>query len=358
MKKLFVLATAVIALAACSKVENVETPDKAVSFQVANYTVGTKADTHGHTSLHDEGYDTFTTSGYFYTPGKSVQDFMINEEVAYDGSSIWAPSSRTYYWPKTGYINFFAYAGTKTLVIAENDIQSSGDLTIATNDNILVADGAYHYSNNDQAEHKLDGVTEGVPMIFRHMLAKVKFDVVLDATEVTGTDEEKAKHHWDVTLNSASLKYINQGSLDVSFTDPGSTQNAKGTAAWTPSTGTNTLSKVTAAVTLSQNGGTKTTNPVEFIAESTVLPQTLGDAVTFEMNYDLSYSYNGGTAIEEVVPVANKKLTVYAPAITEWKMNTIYTYHITIKVGANDNKVYFDPAVEAWAEVENSEAVI
>ena len=356
MKKLFVLATAVLALAACSKVENVETPDKAVSFQVANYTVGTKADAHGHTSLHEEGYDTFTTSGYFYTPGKSVQDFMIDEDVAYDGSSIWAPSSRTYYWPKTGYINFFAYAGSKTLVIAENDIQSSGDLTIATNDNILVADGAYHYSDNDQAEHKLDGVTEGVPMIFRHMLAKVKFDVVLDASEVTGTDA--AKHHWDVTLNSASLNYINQGSLDVSFTDPGSTQNAKGTAVWTPSTGTNTLSKVTAAVTLSQNGGTKTATPVVFIAESAVLPQTLGDAVTFEMNYDLSYSYDGSTPIEEVVPVENKKLTVYAPAITEWAMNTIYTYHITIKVGASDNKIYFDPAVEAWAEVENDEAVI
>ena len=357
MKKLFIFAVAAITvMAACTKVENVATPDKAISFQVANYTVGTKADAHGHTSLKDEGYTNFKTSGYFYTTGKPVQEFMIDENVAYDGSSIWAPSSRTYYWPKTGYINFFAYAGTKDLVIAENDIHSSGNLDIAISDNILVADGAYRYSDNDQAEHKLDGVTEGVPMIFRHMLAKVKFDVVLDASEVTGTDA--AKHHWDVTLNSASLNYINQGSLAVSFTDPGSTNNAKGTAAWTPSTGTHTLNKVTSAVTLSQNGGTKTDTPVEFIAESTVLPQALGDAVTFEMNYDLSYSYDGSTPIEEVVPVENKKLTVYAPAITEWKMNTIYTYHITIKVGASDNKIYFDPAVEAWAKVENSEAVI
>ena len=356
MKKLFVIAAAVIALAACTKTENVNTPEKAVSFQVANYTVGTKADAHGHTSLKDEGYTTFKTSGYFYTPGKSVQDFMIDEDVTYDGSKIWAPSSRTYYWPKTGYINFFSYAGTQTLVIAENDIHSSGNLTIATTDNILVADGAYRYSDNDQAEHKLDGVTEGVPMIFRHMLAKVKFDVVLDATEVTGTDA--AKHHWDVTLNSASLNYINQGSLAVSFTDPGSTNNAQGSAVWTPSTGTNTLSKVTSTVNLSQDGGTKTATPVVFIAESTVLPQTLGDDVTFEMNYDLSYSYDNGTPIEEVVPVESKKLTVYAPAIAEWNMNTIYTYHITIKVGASDNKIYFDPAVEAWAEVENSEAVI
>ena len=75
MKKLFVIATAaVVALAACTKVDTVDTSqDQAITFQVANYNIATKAPT----SLITEGFNTFTTYAW-YTPatGTANQAFM------------------------------------------------------------------------------------------------------------------------------------------------------------------------------------------------------------------------------------------------------------------------------------------
>ena len=77
-----------------------------------------------------------------------------------------------------------------------------------------------------------------------------------------------------------------------------------------------------------------------------MIPHTLGDNVTFSMSYKLAYSYDGGTPIQENVTVSNVKLTEFAPSISAWAMNTIYTYHVIIR----PNKVVlFDPAVETWA---------
>ena len=361
MKKLFIIATAVLATVACSKTEVLNNePDQAISFQIANYAGQTKADTHGHTSLIDEGFESFTTNAYFYTPGKSVQAFMEDETIEWvSASNEWKPASHEYYWPKTGYVNFFSYAGTVNPTAKAEGSFTYTDveikpLTVSPAEpasNILIADAAYGYSSNtNPAEHGLNSVTKGVPTLFRHMLAKVEFDVIVDATAITDN-----KYEYTATINSASVSYRNIGSLAVSFSAPSpmsAQTKAWDSAVWTPKDEANVnLTKVATAVAPVATGGSKTATPVTLIEESVVLPQTLATTgVTFTMNYDFTYTYDGGTPITETVPVAVTPLTTLAPSITAWNMNTVYKYHIIIKP---NEPVRFDPAVEAWAVVES-----
>ena len=364
MKKLFIIATAVLATVACSKTEVLNNePDQAISFQIANYAGQTKA---GETSLITEGFNNFKTWAWYTSSTASNQAFMAPATVTWDpGNTQWAPSDHVYYWPKTGYINFFSFAGKHLPDAVELNGSSQAEahyttaITVATNDNILIADGAYGFFNNDAAQYKLDGVTKGVPTLFRHMLSRVKFDVKVDASDATDPLD-----YWKVTITSASatVTYCNQGTLEVGFpstptitlgsdnkpTTAGTTLQYT-SAVWTPGSTTNTLTN-SGNIEFEVNGG-DTSSVEELIADNVVMPQTLATTgVTVALTYTLEHKYNGVATVSEVVPIAATSLTAFSPSIATWAPNTIYTYHIIIKPAA-DNKILFDPAVEAWAEI-------
>ena len=364
MKKLFIIAAAVLATVACSKTEVLNNePDQAIAFQIANYAGQTKA---GETSLKDEGFEAFKTWAWYTSSTATNQAFMTPATVEWNGTDkVWAPTDHVYYWPKTGYINFFSFAGDyyPNTVALNGSAQAEAtyaETTIATDDNILVADGAYGFFNNDAPVYKLDGVTKGVPTLFRHMLSRVKFDVKVDATDVDDT-----KNHWKVTVTSATVSYRNKGTLAVGFpATPAISLGAdnKPTTAgktlkytshtWTPSAVANVnLSKVAGDVIVETDGNAASAAK-ELVADSVVMPQTLATTnVTVALTYTLEHTYDGGTPISEVVPIAATALTSFTPSIAAWDPNTVYTYHIVIKPAA-DNKILFDPAVEAWAEVD------
>jgi len=362
MKKLFIIATAVLATVACSKTEVLNNePDQAISFQIANYAGQTKA---GETSLITEGFNNFKTWAWYTSSTASNQAFMAPATVTWDpGNTQWAPSDHVYYWPKTGYINFFSFAGnfypsTVALDGESKAVATYAENTIATNSNILVADGAYGFFNNDAPVYKLDGVTKGVPTLFRHMLSRVKFDVKVDATDV-----DDVKNHWKVTVTSATVSYRNKGTLVVNFpATPAITLGAdnKPTTAgqtlkytsetWTPASAANATLTNAADVIVETDGHAASAAKI-LIADSVVMPQTIATTgVTVALTYTLEHTYEGGTPIVEVVPISAKALTDFTPSITAWDPNTVYTYHIVIKPAAN-KKILFDPAVETWAEI-------
>ena len=365
MRKYMILAAvALVASAACTQVENtVAVPDQAISFQVANYAgQTTKA---GETSLLTEGFNDFKTYAWYTSSTATNQEFMAPATVTWDSSNTqWAPSDRTYFWPKTGYINFFSFAGdfypsTVALNGSAQAVATYAENTIATDSNILVADGAYGFFNNDAAQYKLDGVTKGVPTLFRHMLSRVKFDVKVDATDVDDT-----KNHWKVTVTSATVSYRNKGTLVVNFPSTPSitlgTDN-KPTAAgttlkytsetWTPASAANVTLTNAGNVVVETDGHADSAAEV-LIADSVVMPQTIATTgVTIAFTYTLEHEYDGTPTVSEVVPIAATALTDFTPSSAAWDPNTIYTYHIVIKPAA-DNKILFDPAVETWAEID------
>jgi len=369
MKKYFIFAAAaLVALAACSKIETApETkPDVPVSFQVANYARQTKA---GETSLKDEGFTSFRTYAWFTSTTAADQEFMNYATVEYNNSDAWKPTDRTYYWPKTGYVNFFSFAGKHLPDAVDLDATSKAGkahyttaMTIATDDNILIADEAYGFNSNPTATYGLDNVEKGVPTLFRHMLSKVIFDIKVDATtDGDGTAITDSKNNWAIVVNSATVSYRNQGTLEVAFpatpaitlgadnkpTTAGGTQKYN-SAVWTPSDVENvTLSKVSTAVEANANGGSAS-EYVTMIAESVVMPQTIATTgVTLALNYTITHKYNNGTPVTETVPVAATALTTFTPTISAWAPNTIYKYHIIVKPNGS---VLFDPAVEVWAD--------
>ena len=188
------------------------------------------------------------------------------------------------------------------------------------------------------------------------MLSRVKFDINGDATEITDN-----KNKWSIVVNSATVSYRNQGTLEIAFpvapartfdsdghpTTAGTTEKYS-TQTWTPANVANaTLNKIATEVTTNADGGSAST-PVELIADSVVMPQTLATTnVTIALEYTITHTYNGGNPVVETVPISAKALASFTNAIDTWNPNTIYTYHITVKP---NGEILFDPAVEEWVE--------
>ena len=374
MKKYFIFAIAALAAsAACSNVETLDTPkDTLIGFNVVKYAAKTRA----YNSLLDEFYyqgadttmiESFTTNAWFHDGAAAYgpQQFMSDQTIAPDDASdpsYWSPSGRNYYWPKTGYINFFSYAGSPVPTAKAENSLTYANVSVVPGSNILVADAAYRYSaNNDPATYGQNSVTKGVPTLFRHILSRVKFDVVLDAKNGMANPDSLDK--WTVTITSASINVPQQGTIRLTFEDPGTTETVKfdTDSVWTGLGSRTDIDKVAGDVVLTAVGGKISDTTVvegsatgiaaELIAESSVIPHTIWvadtDSVTFTMNYTIAYQYDGGTAITEDVTVPATALKTFTPTITSWAMNTKYTYHIIIKP---NGAVLFDPAVETWVE--------
>ena len=112
MKKLTILAgIAVMALAACTKVAPVAENQKEITFQVANY-VQTKANVVYDTANEFGTYAWFTAVDNDPTDAVTYSDhvaFMVNEKVGFV-SSVWRTKVQTFYWPKTGTMDFISYS--------------------------------------------------------------------------------------------------------------------------------------------------------------------------------------------------------------------------------------------------------
>lgn len=394
MKKISILfaVAALVAGAACSKVETVGTADNngKISFQVANYVNQTKA-AGDPTSLASEGFYQFNTTAIFFPAEGDVQTFM--DKVAIfpwdnadtpakvtqgNGISSWAPE-RDYFWPKTGYINFYSYAGTKapaqTISTNKKTVTFAySDVEIAANDNLLVADAALRFNAN-QKKYKMDNVSEGVPTLFRHLLAQVKFTVKLKTADAN----KSANTIWKVTILNetgdnatkvSAIDFKKQGTLSLANEDALAADATLNTTlqAWTP-TGTGWTPK-SGATAETVKIMTAATTPAEIVLTLPVSTAEMIDAVpvayadfrsvmpqaTNGVNFNLYYKIeaqrpgeNGGdptTFMTEILSVTGKTLKDLVPTIENWQMNHRYTYNIIIDpVG---KKVLFDPAVEAW----------
>ena len=355
MKKIYILATvALVASAACTKIETAETPETGskIAFEVANY-MSTKAN---ETALQTEGYTSFNTYANFFPGTGATQVYMDNVAVNFTAGTpnVWAPA-RDYYWPKTGWINFYSYAGSQAPVITFNGDKTVAtaaytDKTIAATDNFLLADAALIQNQNRTDYTSVSGVTSGVPTLFRHQLARVKFDIKLATTD----EKKSSTTSFKVTvLNTgttlSNLKADSKGSLTltntVDATASAHTLAWSDVKVWTPSATpvVETMNFLTPALTLNVNS--TESSVADLLNERSVLPQTLDDDNVFTLTYQVETYYGSDPYMTEIITVTGK-LGTLVNSISAWNKNTKITYHIVIDpVG---NKVTFDPAVEEW----------
>ena len=405
MKKYFVFAAAaLVALAACSKVETDETPAKKISFNAALYTAQTKADPGTNHSLNEavadggEGVTAFKSKAFLHADagsGMTTQHMFgtTGETISYNsGVPEWAPANE-YFWPKaaSSYINFVSWYTTNDDFITPANVSetqmdwgtSGSPITITGTDNILFANEALGYKDNTNngTTYANDAVTSGVPTLFHHALAKIAFNVLVKtANTSTGTI-------WDVDVQSATLKVGNNGYLALINNAPAQSGTiTQSLSPWKVGTDYATGTEATSAIvgwarpasgaTTENVAGTvlnftnfapydndhKASASQVLIAERTVMPQFIGEAgtpsntygaVTFTITFKLSlfhanasHQKNGSAFSEEVITISETNLFDLVSTIGNWCMNTKYVYNITIDpVG---NKITFDPAVVDW----------
>lgn len=225
MKKLIVLFSAVAALAACSKnevVPAVSGENVEISYKVAPRT---KADPQtqefGKTNV-------FASWAYYLPSGKSWSANQTEAKIyiGKDGeegatisyvNNVWKDNTTSYYWPKGGFLTFFAYSlNSKSLTDksgtgrhfvcinhpAQYGIHGTLDLDSEPNTDFLVAEIASDKTANEEV-YKFNGV----PTLFKHKLSRVKFAVKKKADYANTT----------ITLNSITFKNLVYGMTYTQF---------------------------------------------------------------------------------------------------------------------------------------------
>ncbi len=355
MKKLrtiWLLTAAGLALAACSRVQ-MELPESEVSFQVAGLRpVSTKAP-----EDYRNQYASVPFGAYAWYKGENPADntaFMTNQEVAYDASgNRWAPAGTTYYWPKSGSLDFICYSPYSAAggpVVGENSIEYSGwDVSAHPFVDLLYADKAVGLSRNTTTY-----AYNGVPVLFRHALSRLRFTVRLAYTEVTASTGDKTR--WEVTVNSITLKDVRTtGSLSLQW--EGGLWKKPAGGAWTPE-----AAKEDIALDCSALQTFKDTTPQEVGESFLVLPQPLDLGQKLVLNLSISTWRDTGSGYPAAPFITETAIELAAGldniSLPAWGINQFIHYTLTLSPShdAADQPavITFDPAVADWETVSSN----
>ncbi|MBQ9548067.1 MAG: hypothetical protein IJV01_02775 [Bacteroidales bacterium] len=351
------------ALTGCVKTELAPSPKDRISFAVASYAPSAR-----NSSLlaADGGISSFKSKAWLYADGymDAAQSFFgaTGETISWNAStSEWLPS-HPYYWPKSSesYINFVSWYdrnGTPNSV-SETAITWTFDgssRSLATNDNLMFADEAWRYNQNttNAAQYTGDDVLVGVPTLFHHALAQVRFRAKITPVSDGGTT-------WSASITDFCVSGVYKtGTLSLVNADPGSNQ----TRAWWSMSNEATPAATTpywstegcTADTLSRNGQTisLTVNdtPVSIMDTRSIIPQST-QGMVLTCNCNIRTTYADRTYMVETVPV-RINISDFSGDIGSWDMNHRITY--TITVNPVTGKILFDPALnEGWTNDTNN----
>ena len=343
VKVIFFAGAAVLALAACSKNEVVETNDHAIGF--SNYApkvVDSRADAtlvNGTELVSDQKFVVYGYNQKAADFSTSLNPtFMPGVQVTYNGgNTLETAGSNTYsptrYWPKDEANNklaFYAYYPVSTYVVptvtaglgyyavtVDTDPSKNVDFLVAD----LVKDQAYSKTEN----------TGAVMLNFRHQLAKVQF---LVNTNVEGNDTK-------VTLNSLTVKQVKtSGTLTPAYGTDFST-------AWSGQAASKDFPVYSSDMHLSTTAVIKDTAHTYLM-----VPQTLGDDVVATV----VYTYQTGTdeAVTNTVDVKLNTIVSNNAAITSWEKNNNIVYTFTIGL----QPIKFAASVTDWDAEKDGNVVV
>ena len=345
---IFTLVIVLAGLAGCTKGQY-DQPDNQVRYSVANLSEKTRA---SEVSFLNEfanpSQAAFSSVGFLHAEGvNETQSFYGTgagngyEIISWNGSNRWEPSI-TYYWPKgsASYVNFVSWydaQGTPDLATLSETSLSWTNRSIVAGDNILVADEAWRYNANASTYHIDNASVTGVPTLFHHMLTRVAFNAKPKKLTDSGTT-------WSVAINNFTLKNVRYvGTLSLKNADPETTS----TVAWTATDGTAaSWSATTATQTVSGTAVNMTTlDPVAVLPMRSFLPQALG-LMAINFDYTIRTTYDANNYIEETANSGDIRLNAFTSSVSEWGMNQMITYTITIDPEAN--VILIDPTAQPW----------
>lgn len=354
IRTILAFVAAAIAMAACTRVQLDRPESDEIRFQVAGYR-STVQSTKAIDDYKNE-YAGVPFGAYTWYKGEDPADnavFMTNQKVSYNSTTnIWAPEGTTFYWPKGGSLDFICYSpynSSGVPAISENAISyGAWDVSANPDVDLLYADKMTGLTNNSNTYYYM-----GVPVLFRHALAKLGFSVQLAYSEQTPATGDKTK--WEVAVNSITLKDVRQsGSLDISLDSYGSWELPAGRV-WTSDGSKTDISLDCSGLTLFTD-----TTPQD-LGSFLVLPQTLDQGQNLVLNLTISTWHDNGSGFGSTPLIVETSVEVGASlagiALPQWGINQCVKYNLILAPSLADTsnqptQITFDPAVADWETVE------
>lgn len=340
MKKVVLFMTsAMLLFAGCAKEELTSEPQE-IGFRAYNFKQ-TKAPiedaVYGTDAPNFKVFAALLREGEYLT-GFADSEMYFKTEVAYDATDsykIWRPYSGSefikYYWPMTGSLTFVAVSpatatsafdpATATLTVTD----FSSSTTVADQADLMYSKIADADNLNANTEPYNNGV-KGVPVVFNHALAQVRFMAVNNDHPANTVQIDKIQ----------ITNVANKGTLTVIKDITTTNANGGSVDGWvtTADIDADFVSLSTAKVT--------TGTAEEFGAPLMLLPQTLAEDIMLEVTYTMTH-ING-----ENVPDTQKTVSKKLSEIVGTTLNANKKYTITLKIGADE--ILFSPSIVVWSE--------
>lgn len=380
MKKIFILsALALVAFASCTKSQLVPVnEDQEITFQTAVGSISTKAA--ANSFPESAGFITrvFNHQNTVEVPenklhGKAVwtgagatEWYIDYANIKYDDSK-WKATEKSYYWPKTSSLTFFAWSDGKSatpVLASANPVCEDAavgfkvaDYVIASDKNFntdfMVSEVAYNQTSNTTNHGGSPAWDNGVPTIFHHQLSSFLFRARTDIN-YTGI--------CDFYITSIKFKsVVNKGTYTQLVDNPATTSS------WVPSEEAGDKQEYNMISVDANNGvdipGTESVKGIK-ISETNaalsklasdfeiLLPQALVadsdpndaivDGTVLELKYYAVEEIGSTKVAKEYTSLVNLK-SIYGAS---WEQEKKYTLDIVIKM----DEILWDPAVEAWTE--------
>ena len=360
MRKILYITSALgVILTSCTKTV-VEEPLKEIFFQWADHSVVTKADPEDYKDRYkDIPFGTY--AWYKAVNPVDNSNFMENQKVSYvEPSNRWTTTGITYYWPKTGTLDFISYSP-----YTEDGIDAPAPVITQSGISYPVWDVNAHQNVDVMYSDKVTGLTgnvntynhgyEGVPTLFHHALAKVGFKV--RALYLSATSETGDVTRWEVTINSITLNDIlTSGKLSMTLGEDGTWVKPE-TNAWDPSDALTNISIEGAEGEL--------TEEQQILGEPfIVLPQVLNkQSVTINATIKTYHTSTGSSEERLLYTEPNLNVTglLKSPALDTWGINQCVYYDLVFSPSLTNGgidpfidgpiSITFDPAVADWDNV-------
>lgn len=284
------------------------------------------------------------------TPGYDTE-FMINQKVSYDsGKDSWAPYGETYYWPRSGSLDFICYSPwSATPPEVHEDRIILGPWAPGSGD-LMYADKAEGLSGNLNTYYYT-----GVPVLFHHALSRLSFSIRLAYSEaVTGQGD---KTRWEVDITGARLRSVESGG-SLTLTLDGDSWALPGDKVWTPTGDRTDLSlDLEGGQAALADTGEKT------LAEGILVqPQALSGTQILEMVLTIRTYMDKGDGYGSTPLLTEKDVivstTLRTASLGSWAVNQHTVYHLLLTPSLESGSaplqpevIRFDPAVNGWDTV-------
>ena len=320
---------------------------------MADHSVSTKADPEDYKNH----YKDVPFGTYAWHKGAKQTDFMTNQKVSYlEASNRWATAGVTYYWPRTGSMDFISYSpytadgsNAPAPVVTEEGISyPAWDVAAHQDVDVMYSDKATGLTGN---VNTYNHGYEGVPTLFRHALAKVAFRI--KAVYLSKTAAAGDITRWEVDVNSITLNdVLSTGKLTLTLGEDGSWVKPEKNV-WDPENKTVSISNSMEDAVVLSDEPKYIGNPI------LVLPQELKDqTVTLNVTIRTYRDLGDGSGEKLVLKETGLNVTasLYSEKIKAWEINQVIIYDLGFNpaaIGSGDpsdgpSVIDFDPAVVDW----------